>query len=249
MREKEKSTIVIGNRPVEELILSGKTISKVIINKKSDPTKLGIFRNLCKDFHIPLQTVPIEKLNRVTKGNHQGVIAFVSPIEYVDYEETITTLFESGILPKIVVLDGIQDVGNLGAIARSASAFGIDLIIVGTKSNAEIGPGAVKASAGTILNLKVARTPDLTETLENLKNWGIVQIAATEKGQDLNLSETIVNQKENGWALWMGNENSGLDEKRIAKMDKLIRIPMAKKVDSLNVSVAAGILLYHLNQS
>lgn len=248
MREKAKSSIIIGNRAVEELILSGKTISKVIINKKADKVKLGIFQKLCESYKIPLQTVPIEKLNRVTNGNHQGVIAFVSPIEYTDYEHFITESFEKGVLPKILVLDGLQDVGNIGAIARSASAFGVDLIIVGTKSNAEIGPGAVQASAGTILNLPIARTPDLTEALDYLKNWGIVQIAASEKGTELKLNEPIVDKENTAWALWLGNENYGLDEHRIKMMDKIIRIPMRSKVDSLNVSVAAGILLFKLSQ-
>ena len=175
--------IIIGFHGVEELLHSDVTIGKVYVNNQADKQKIGVLRQLAKKSNTPFQMVPIEKLNRITRANHQGVIAIKSPIEFVPLEETITRLFENGEPPRILVADGIQDIRNIGAISRSCLAFGVDLLIVGVKANAEIGEGAIKSSAGALLKLPVARVSSLANALTYLKSWGIPQIAASEKNR------------------------------------------------------------------
>ena len=237
--------IIIGFHAVEELLNSDVTIGKVYVNNQADKQKIGVLRQLAKKSNTPFQMVPIEKLNRITRANHQGVIAIKSPIEFVPLEETITRLFENGDPPKILVADGIQDIRNIGAISRSCVAFGVDLLIVGVKANAEIGEGAIKSSAGALLKLPVARVSSLSNTLTYLKSWGIPQIAASEK-TDQTMDRSSI-QDLTSWALWMGNEDKGLSRERLALMDHIWRIKMTGNMDSLNVSVAAGILLHELN--
>lgn len=237
--------IIIGFHAVEELLHSDVTIGKVYVNNQADKQKIGVLRQLAKKSNTPFQMVPIEKLNRITRANHQGVIAIKSPIEFVPLEETITRLFENGDPPKILVADGIQDIRNIGAISRSCVAFGVDLLIVGVKANAEIGEGAIKSSAGALLKLPVARVSSLSNTLTYLKSWGIPQIAASEK-TDQTMDRSSI-QNLTSWALWMGNEDKGLSRERLALMDHIWRIKMTGNMDSLNVSVAAGILLHELN--
>lgn len=237
--------IIIGFHAVEELLHSDVTIGKVYVNNQADKQKIGVLRQLAKKSNTPFQMVPIEKLNRITRANHQGVIAIKSPIEFVPLEETVTRLFENGDPPKILVADGIQDIRNIGAISRSCVAFGVDLLIVGVKANAEIGEGAIKSSAGALLKLPVARVSSLSNTLTYLKSWGIPQIAASEK-TDQTMDRSSI-QNLTSWALWMGNEDKGLSRERLALMDHIWRIKMTGNMDSLNVSVAAGILLHELN--
>jgi len=237
--------IIIGFHAVEELLHSDVTIGKVYVNNQADKQKIGVLRQLAKKSNTPFQMVPIEKLNRITRANHQGVIAIKSPIDFVPLEETITRLFENGEPPRILVADGIQDIRNIGAISRSCLAFGVDLLIVGVKANAEIGEGAIKSSAGALLKLPVARVSSLANTLTYLKSWGIPQIAASEK-TDQTMDHSSI-QEMTSWALWMGNEDKGLSRERLALMDYVWRIKMKGNMDSLNVSVAAGILLHELN--
>ena len=237
--------IIIGFHAVEELLNSDVTIGKVYVNNQADKQKIGVLRQLAKKSNTPFQMVPIEKLNRITRANHQGVIAIKSPIEFVPLEETITRLFENGEPPRILVADGIQDIRNIGAISRSCLAFGVDLLIVGVKANAEIGEGAIKSSAGALLKLPVARVSSLANTLNYMQSWGIPQIAASEK-TDQTMDRTKI-QELTSWALWMGNEDKGLSRERLALMDHVWRIKMKGNMDSLNVSVAAGILLHELN--
>ena len=159
-------------------------------------------------------------------------------------EETVTRMFEEWKPPKILIADGVQDIRNIGAIARSCVAFGVDLMIVGVKANAEIGEGAIKSSAGALLKLPVARVSSLSNTLTYLQSWGLKQIAASEKSESfLELSSF---SGLDSWVLWMGNEDKGLSRERLSEMDAIVRIKMRESVDSLNVSVAAGILLHAL---
>ncbi len=237
--------VVIGFHAVEELLQSGVTIGKVYVNIHADKQKIGVLRQLAKSSDTPFQMVPIEKLNRISRANHQGVIAIKSPIDFAPLEETITRYYEEGKPPKILVADGIQDIRNIGAISRSCLAFGVDLLIVGVKANAEIGEGAIKSSAGALLKLPVARVSSLQKTLEYLKSWGLVQIAATEKSDEILSTDSF--KDLSSWVLWMGNEDSGLSKERLSQMDKTVRINMPGQIDSLNVSVACGIVLHSLS--
>lgn len=238
--------LVIGFHAVEELLRSGEPVSKVFVNKSADTRKIGVLRKLAKRDSCPLQLVPIVKLQRLTKQNHQGVIALRSPISFSPLEETITQLYERGKPPRVVVVDGIQDVRNLGAIARSCLAFQVDLLVFSGKNTAEIGPGAVKSSAGALLHLPVSRVASLDETLNYFKSFGIPNVGATEKGsEDLSALKDVY--KDKAIALWIGNEDRGIPRERIAKMDRAVRISIAPNVDSLNVSVAAGIVLHAIS--
>lgn len=239
-----KEAIVIGYHAVEELLQSGVTIGKVYVNNQADKRKIGVLRQLAKLSDTPFSMVPVEKLNRISRASHQGVIAVKSPIEFVPLEETVTRMFEEGKPPKIVVCDGIQDIRNIGAISRSCLAFGVDLMIVGVKANAEIGDGAIKSSAGALLKMPVARVSSLSSTLTYLQSWGIKQIAANEKAEDVLTHDTFSNLES--WSLWMGNEDKGLSKERIALMDRTVKIEMPGSTDSLNVSVATGIVLHAL---
>ncbi|MBR9861760.1 23S rRNA (guanosine(2251)-2'-O)-methyltransferase RlmB [bacterium] len=238
------SSIVIGFHAVEELLKSNTTVSKVLVNNAGDKVKTGVLRALCKERNVPLQMVPMVKLNSVSRKNHQGVIAFSSAIDFVPLEETITRLYEEGVEPKVVIADGIHDVRNLGAIARSCFAFGVHVMVIGTKSNAEISEAAIKSSAGALLKLPVARVRSMNDTVAYLKSWGLVQLGATEKG-GIKLNE--YKTKPGGWCLWLGNEDKGLSRERLAEIDEHLAIPMSAEIDSLNVSVAAGIMLYSLS--
>ncbi|MFT6112975.1 MAG: 23S rRNA (guanosine2251-2'-O)-methyltransferase [Bacteroidia bacterium] len=239
-----KEAIVIGYHAVEELLQSGVTIGKVYVNNQADKRKIGVLRQLAKLSDTPFSMVPVEKLNRISRASHQGVIAVKSPIEFVPLEETVTRMFEEGKPPKIVVCDGIQDIRNIGAISRSCLAFGVDLMIVGVKANAEIGDGAIKSSAGALLKMPVARVSSLSSTLTYLQSWGIKQIAANEKAEDVLTHDTFSDLES--WSLWMGNEDKGLSKERIALMDRTVKIEMPGSTDSLNVSVATGIVLHAL---
>ena len=237
------SSFVIGFHAVEELLQSDAYVNKVFVNVNADKVKVGVIRALCKEKIVPLQMVPVQKLNKLSRQNHQGIIAITSPIQFVPLEETVTRLYESGIQPRIVIADGVQDVRNLGAISRSCKAFGVHLLICGIKSNAEINDAAVKSSAGALLDLPVARVASLKECMEYLQSWGLTQIAASEKS-----STELRDYKpeKDSWCLWLGNEDKGLSRERLSEMDVVLRIPMSKETDSLNVSVAAGIMLYSL---
>jgi 23S rRNA (guanosine2251-2'-O)-methyltransferase len=153
-------------------------------------------------------------------------------------------MYEEGTPPKILVCDGIQDIRNIGAISRSCLAFGVDLMIVGVKANAEIGEGAIKSSAGALLTLPVARVSSLSDTINYLKSWGLKQIATTEKAEKELSADTF--SELDAWVLWMGNEDKGISKERLALMDETVRINMPGKIDSLNVSVATGIVLHQL---
>jgi 23S rRNA (guanosine2251-2'-O)-methyltransferase len=239
-------SLVIGFHAVEELLQGDKTVNKVLVNTGNDRVKTGILRALCKEKQVPLQMVPLIKLNKMSRKNHQGVIAITSPIEYVPLEETITRLYEEGKPPRIVVADGIQDVRNIGALARSCLAFDVDLLVTGIKSNADIGEAAIKSSAGALLRLPVARVASLQSCLEYFQSWGIHQIGASESAKER--INRDFKAKKDAWVLWMGNEDKGLSPERLSQMDEQIAIPLNEHVDSLNVSVAAGILLYALSR-
>ena len=187
-----------------------------------------------------VQKVPAERLNRITRKNHQGVIAFLSPIAYYDLETLVPDLFEAGRTPLVVVLDGVTDVRNFGAISRTCECSGVDAIIIPERNSVSVNADAVKTSAGALLHLPVARVKSLGYALKYLKDSGIAIVGATEKSEktyttvDYTLPTAIV----------MGAEDVGLSADSLRRCDDLVGIPMKGKVNSLNVSVAAGIMIY-----
>lgn len=235
-----KSEMIFGVRAVIEAIEAGKEIDKILVKRdlQSDLSK-QLFAAL-KGHFINVQRVPVERINRFTTKNHQGVIAFISSITYQQTEQVVPFLFEEGKTPLMVMLDGITDVRNFGAIARTCECAGVDAIIIASKGSVTVNADAVKTSAGALLSLPVCKEQNLTETVKFLKNSGYHILAATEKGDKLYSEADFTTPT----CIIMGAEDTGVAYERLALCDELVKIPMFGKIESLNVSVASGIMIY-----
>lgn len=236
----DNSEMIFGVRAVIEAIQAGKEIDKILVKKdiQSDLSK-ELFAVL-KGTLIPVQRVPVERINRVTRKNHQGVIAFISSVTYQKTEDLVPFLFEQGKNPLFVMLDGITDVRNFGAIARTCECAGIDAIIIPAKNSVSVNADAVKTSAGALLTLPVCRENNLTQTIRFLKDSGFKIIAATEKG-DYDYTKADFHSPT---CIIMGAEDKGVSYENLALCDEWVKIPLFGNIESLNVSVAAGILIY-----
>ncbi len=231
---------IYGFRPVTEALQTGKHIEKVFLKKGMQGSQYSELFHMIRQEKIPYQFVPIEKLNRISSGNHQGVIAFLSMVEYQQIENILPGLYEKGEIPFFVILDRITDVRNMGAIARTAEAAGCHALVIPVKNSALLNADAVKTSAGALMHIPVCRSENLPETIHYLKDSGLKIIAGSEKG-----TENYHNSDMTGpLALVLGSEGVGLDAQILKLSDHLVSIPLFGKVESLNVSVAAGILLY-----
>ena len=236
----EKNEMIFGVRAVIEAIQAGKEIDKILIKRdmQSDLSK-ELFAVL-KGTQIPVQRVPVERINRITRKNHQGVIAFISSITYQRTEDLVPFLFEQGKNPLLIMLDGITDVRNFGAIARTCECAGVDAIVIPSKNSVSVNADAIKTSAGALHALPVCREQNLTQTIKFLKESGFKIVAATEKGDydytKANYSDPV--------CIIMGAEDTGVPYEHLALCDEWIKIPMLGNIESLNVSVAAGILIY-----
>lgn len=239
-----RENIIYGYRPIVEAIREGKQIEKLLIQTNLNNESIrNIKEELRKqDLNIKQQYVPIEKLNSITRGeNHQGLVAFASLIEYKNLEEEIEKSIDKCV-PFILILDHITDVRNLGAIARTAECAGVTCLIVPDEGSAAINEDAVKTSAGALLRLPVCRVKNIKTTLNYLKQSGIKIFAATEKA-------TNVYTKENynlPCAIVMGAEDRGISKDALKLSDALITIPIKGNIESLNVSVAAGVIIYEV---
>lgn len=236
----DKNEMIFGVRAVIEAIQAGKEIDKILIKRdiQSDLSK-ELFTAL-KVMLIPVQRVPVERLNRITRKNHQGVVAFISTVTYQRTEDLVPFLFEEGKTPLLVMLDGITDVRNFGAIARTCECAGADAIIIPAKNSVSVNADAVKTSAGALHTLPVCREQSLTATIKFLKDSGFKIVAATEKG-DYDYTKA---QYKDPVCIIMGAEDIGIPYDHLALCDEWVKIPLMGKIESLNVSVAAGILIY-----
>ncbi|KAA6319868.1 putative TrmH family tRNA/rRNA methyltransferase [termite gut metagenome] len=232
--------LIFGTRAVIEAIQAGKEIDRILIKREiqSDLSR-ELFAAL-KDTSIPVQRVPIERINRITQKNHQGVIAFISSVTYQKTEDLVPFLFEQGKDPFFVMLDGITDVRNFGAIARTCECAGVDAVIIPVKGSAAVNADAVKTSAGALHTLPVCREQSLKNTIRFLKNSGFKIIAATEKG-DYEYTKGIYTGPV---CIVMGAEDTGVVYENLSLCDEWVKIPVKGNIESLNVSVAAGILIY-----
>ena len=232
--------IIFGIRPIIEAIHSGKEIEKVLIRKDLNGELFQeLFREV-KENNIPFQYVPAEKLNRITGKNHQGVIALVSSVVYHNIETILPDLYEQGLTPFILILDSVTDVRNIGAIARSAECGGIHAIIVPDKGSAQLNADAIKTSAGALNYIPVCRVKNLINTIKFLKDSGLKIIAATEKAAGVYFNEDL----KGPLTIVLGAEDTGINPDILRIADTLIRIPVAGKISSMNVSAAASILIY-----
>ncbi len=232
--------IVCGVWPVIEALRAGKNIEKLLVRRDAGGDGIREIRTLAMDRGIPWQPVPSEKLDRLTKTEHQGVIAFLSQVEEQDLDEVITMAYERGETPLIVALDNVTDVRNMGAIARSAECFGAHALLVPKMGTARLGPDAVKSSAGALLRKPVCRVSRLTDGLRKAKDHGLRIVACTEKGTTLLNTADLAGPL----VLVMGSEDEGISDSVLRMADELVRIPMAGSIGSLNVSVATGIALH-----
>ncbi|MDP4210731.1 MAG: 23S rRNA (guanosine(2251)-2'-O)-methyltransferase RlmB [Bacteroidota bacterium] len=236
----QNNDFIFGIRAILEAIRSGKEIDKVLVRKGLSGELFQELLTEMRESKILFQQVPNEKLDRVTRKNHQGVIAFISPITYQNIEEIVPALYEKGKVPFILVLDSLTDVRNIGAIARTAECAGVDAIIVPEKGSAQINGDAIKTSAGALHYIPVCRVKSLNSTVRFLKESGIRTIAATEKASDTYFN---VDMKE-PLALIMGAEDTGISLELLRSADHLVRIPISGHIESLNVSAAASVLIY-----
>ncbi len=232
--------MVFGVHPVQEAIDAGKEIEKVFLKKGSNNNALIELKNKMRKFRLPFQEVPLEKLNRLTRKNHQGVVALLSPVEYQDITQVVQQAFEAGKEPVVLILDRVSDVGNFGAICRSAECAGVDAILIPTKGSAQINSFAVKSSAGAIFNVAICRTNHIVSEVRNLAESGLKVTAVSEKGE-----QSIYETKLDGpLAVIMGSEEDGIGDGLMEIAQQHVNIPMAGNTGSLNVSVATGIVLF-----
>lgn len=237
-----KDNFVFGIRPVLEAINAGKDIERVFIQNGLRSELFKELMALLKQNNLPYQFVPIAKLNRITRKNHQGVIVYISPITYDDIEQVIPGLFDKGVDPLILIMDKITDVRNFGAILRTAESAGVNAVVYPSQGSAILNAGTVKSSAGAIYNIPICRSDNLKDTIDFLKNSGLKIVAATEKGSELYTGANL----EGPIAVIMGSEDDGVSGEYLKRSDLKLMIPMLGKTASLNVSVAAGVLLYEI---
>lgn len=232
--------MIFGTRAVIEAIDAGKTLDKVLVRRDMTST---IGRELMQKLEgtaTPIQRVPVEKLNQFTDKNHQGVIAFLSPIDFCRIEDLVPTLFEEGKTPLLMVLDGITDVRNFGAIARSCACAGVDAIVIASRSGVAINGDAVKTSAGALHSLPVCKVENMQDCLRFLRDSGLSVLAATEHTETNYTAADMTGPL----AIVMGSEEHGIYEENLKLCDQKVRIPMTGTIESLNVSVAAGVMIY-----
>jgi len=237
---KEEKNYIFGIRPIIEAIEAGKTIDKLFIQKGLHNDLFAELWKLVRLKRINYKHVPLEKINRLTRKNHQGVFAFISPIDFHNIEDIVPTLYEKGKTPLILVLDRITDVRNFGAIARTAVCAGVDTILIPEQNSAAINADAIKTSAGALLKITVCRTWNLKMSLQFLKDSGIQLISCTEKTQD----DMYTPDYTPPTAIIMGSEEDGVSAEFLKMSDAKAKIPISNKIASLNVSVATGIILY-----
>lgn len=238
----DKKEMIFGLRAVMEAVSSGTEIDKILIGKDLASDVSRELKEALKGTDITVQRVPIERINRITRKNHQGVVAFLSQISYANLGNLVQTLYEEGGSPFIVLLDGITDVRNFGAIARTCECAGVDAIVIPDRNSVTVNADAVKTSAGALLNIPVCKEHNIESTLKFLKNSGFKIVAATEKGEvDYTASHYDV-----PLCVVLGAEDKGIPRDHLALCDELVRIPQRGTVASLNVSVAAGVIIYEV---
>lgn len=242
MTNNSKNVIIIGRNPVLEALNESTDIERVYLLQGITGEFEKILRHLCRKKEVPLQVIPKERMSKFSTANHQGVVALKTSIPYYKVEDVVAHCYENGKMPLLLILDEITDVRNLGAIARSALSFGADALIVPTTGSAPIQSDSIKASAGALLKLQVCRSTSLVNTVKYLQDCGITVMSSSLEAKtplaslDLNLPLAIV----------VGSEDEGVKEHLLRMSDQRFIIPQLPEMESLNVSVATGIILYEV---
>lgn len=235
-----KKNIIAGRNPVVEALKTGQTIDKILLSKNASGDVVNEIRNLAKENNVPIQYVPIQKINGLTNVQHQGIIAFKSAVRYQDLQQVIDFVNSNGEVPLFVILDGVTDVRNIGAIARTAVCCGAQAIIIPDKGVGALNEDAVKTSAGALEQINICRVNSLMKAVDELHLNGIKvfasEMTAATKLYELELKEPC--------AIIMGSEDKGVFPGLMKICDEKFNIPMVNNFESLNVSVAAGMILY-----
>ncbi len=238
----KENEMIFGTRAVIEAIQADKEIDKILMKRDLQGDLSRELFHIVKDRNISLQRVPQEKLDRLTRKNHQGVIAFISAVTYQKLEDIVPFLYEEGKTPFIVLLDGVTDVRNFGAIARTCECAGVDAIVIPMRNSVSVNADALKTSAGALHTLPVCKESSINEAIKYLKNCGYKIIAATEKGKnDYTRTDYTVPV-----ALVMGGEDMGIAMDNLRICDEMVTIPILGNIASLNVSAAAAVLMYEV---
>ncbi len=238
----EKNDFIFGIRAVIEAVEAGRQIDKLLVKKDLHGPLAEELMALVREHRIVTQRVPVERLNRITRKNHQGVIAMVASVNYYTLEQLVPQFYEDGIEPFLVVLDGITDVRNFGAIARTADCCGVGAIVIAERGAASVNADAVKTSAGALMSLPVCRERSIAGAVRFLKDNGYQIVAATEKSDVL----YTAGRYDGPVAVVMGAEDVGISPEVLALCDTPVAIPMFGRIGSLNVSVAAGVMMYEI---
>ncbi len=239
-QKKEIDSLIFGLRPIIEAIRAGKEIDRLLVQNGLKSELFSELMGLLKHHNITYQYVPLEKLNRLTLKNHQGVVGYISSITYQKIDDILPTVFEKGKTPLVLILDRITDVRNFGAIARTAECSGVDAIIIPLRGGAQINADAIKTSTGALHKIPVCREENLKTTIDFLKKCGLQIVACTEKAEEyyFQIDFTVPT------AIIVGSEEDGISNELLQKSDAKAKIPLLGEMASLNVSVATGIVLY-----
>ena len=235
------NNLIFGIRPVVEAIEAGREIEKLYIRKGADGQLMTELRDLCLRHRVRVQEVPVEKLNRLVRGNHQGVVAQIAAIAYVQLDDILERVPDDE-TPLVVVFDGVTDVRNFGAIARSAECAGAHGLIAPLKNSAPVNAEAIRASAGALTTIPVCRVGSIRNTLKTLQAEGFQVVAATEKSRKLLYDADL----RRPTALVMGAEETGISKEVLKLCDERLAIPLIGRIESLNVSAAAAVMLFEV---
>ena len=238
----ERNEMIFGIRAVIEAVEAGKDIDKILIKKDLQSDLAQELFAAVRGRNIVVQKVPVEKINRMSRKNHQGVLAFISAITYQHLDDIVPGLYEEGKNPFIILLDGITDVRNFGAIARTCECAGVNAIVIPERGSVSVNADAVKTSAGALLHLPVCRESSVFEAVRFLKNSGFRIIAASEKAvvNYTNIDYTVP------VAIVMGAEDTGVSKEVLRLCDDMVALPQMGVIGTLNVSVAAGVMMYEV---
>lgn len=238
----KNSDYIFGLRAIMEALEAGQEINKVLLKKDLRGDLSGELLNMLRERGIPVQRVPMEKLNSITRRNHQGAIATLSPVAYHSLEQIVPTLYEEGMLPFIILLDGVTDTRNFGAVARTAECVGADTIVIPRRNSVAITADAEKASAGALMHLPVCRVDSIADAVRYLLDAGVMVVAASEKA-DCDYTEPDYTGPV---AIVMGAEDVGISPQVLKLCSQHVSIPILGTIGSLNVSVAAGVMAYEV---
>lgn len=238
----ERNEYIFGIRAVMEAIEAGKDIDKILIKKDLQGELASELFDLIRQYRIVTQKVPVERINKITRKNHQGVVAILSAVTYHSLENLVPQIYEEGMLPFVVVLDGITDVRNFGAISRTCECVGANAVVIPERGSVTVNADAVKTSAGALHYLPVCREKNVVTAVKFLKDNGYQIVAASEKAQITYTQADYTGPV----AIVMGAEDTGISPEVLRLCDTMVSIPQFGNIGSLNVSVAAGVMMYEV---